>query len=407
MAGRRWTQDEVEFLKENYTKLGAKECANLLGLSRGRVAWKANSLGLFVSPETIGRNITHRQQGRTHSEYTKALISKKKKGSPAPNKIPKKVLIQELLNLAYVLDYSPRTVDVEKLSKFSVRPFYKEFGSWEKAMAAAGLPPAPRAQRSNQFAPVPCKACGTIIEKPKNSNHFFCSIECTGKYYSGEFNARWSGGKIPYYGPNWRSQRCKARRRDNYTCQHCGITEDELGKELDVHHIKPFKEIGLAKYKMANRLSNLISLCPRCHRSVEPVLTGEPIFTAISEPRHGRFWTEFEQQFLRDNYCQLGPTECAKKLNRPINGTYAQASKLGLQLTPAQQGALRKKMNMQRQVGLHQKACNLYLQGATVADIAIELSASKYQVRRMLKEQGVYDPGRDRNGRRHSGKRVT
>ena len=32
----------------------------------------------------------------------------------------------------------------------------------------------------------------------------------------------------------------KQEKRD-YTCQDCGITEEEYGKELSVHHIIPFR----------------------------------------------------------------------------------------------------------------------------------------------------------------------
>jgi len=81
----------------------------------------------------------------------------------------------------------------------------------------------------------------------------------------GPLNPRWNGGKIYYYGPSWNSQRNAARKRDNYTCQYCGTTEDILGKQLDVHHIRKFRLFGLAHHEQANHLDNLISLCPQCH----------------------------------------------------------------------------------------------------------------------------------------------
>lgn len=81
----------------------------------------------------------------------------------------------------------------------------------------------------------------------------------------GPANPHWKGGKIYYYGPSWNSQRNAARERDNYTCQYCGTTEDELGKQLDVHHIHKFRSFGLARHEEANNLNNLICLCPNCH----------------------------------------------------------------------------------------------------------------------------------------------
>ncbi len=86
---------------------------------------------------------------------------------------------------------------------------------------------------------------------------------------SGENNFNWRGGYAPYYGPNWLQQRRNARRRDNYTCQRCGKSEKQNGKQLDVHHIKAFRLFGVTRYRKANQLDNLISLCAACHKVVE------------------------------------------------------------------------------------------------------------------------------------------
>ena len=51
------------------------------------------------------------------------------------------------------------------------------------------------------------------------------------------------------------------RKRDNYTCQNCGMTEEEhliaIGRALIVHHINYDKK-NCKKY-------NLISLCNQCN----------------------------------------------------------------------------------------------------------------------------------------------
>ena len=52
--------------------------------------------------------------------------------------------------------------------------------------------------------------------------------------------------------------RLLALRRDNYTCQRCGVT----GTNLRVHHVE-FKERG-----GTDDLSNLTTLCHQCHRKV-------------------------------------------------------------------------------------------------------------------------------------------
>jgi DEAD/DEAH box helicase domain-containing protein len=75
------------------------------------------------------------------------------------------------------------------------------------------------------------------------------------------------------YGPDWAAQRDRARARDMYRCRRCGTPEQE-GRQHDVHHVTPFRAFGYVPgvndlYKLANRLENLITLCPACHRRVE------------------------------------------------------------------------------------------------------------------------------------------
>ncbi len=113
--------------------------------------------------------------------------------------------------------------------------------------------------------------------------------------YMGPRNHRWKGGEFPY-GPFWRTQRKRVRARDNYTCQLCGITEEELEHRLSVHHIRPFRESG------DNTMENLICLCGKhnqsgdqkgrgCHRICED----EPIF--CPEPRKHWLLTAFVPNF--------------------------------------------------------------------------------------------------------------
>jgi DEAD/DEAH box helicase domain-containing protein len=67
------------------------------------------------------------------------------------------------------------------------------------------------------------------------------------------------------YGPSWPLQRQRARQRDGYRCQVCGLSEQ--GRAHDVHHKTPFR--AFPSYEQANQLENLITLCPACHRRAE------------------------------------------------------------------------------------------------------------------------------------------
>ena len=117
-----------------------------------------------------------------------------------------------------------------------------------------------------------CETCGKEVVIPRGQNCpsrqlRFCSNECANIGLRGAGNPAWRGGHKGYYGPNWRSQRRAARKRDNYTCQRCGKTTKEAKRSLDVHHIIPFNQFE--SYEKANQLDNLVTLCHLCHQFVE------------------------------------------------------------------------------------------------------------------------------------------
>ncbi len=83
------------------------------------------------------------------------------------------------------------------------------------------------------------------------------------------------------YGPNWQEQRQQALQRDNFRCRTCGAAPatdgqatSQNGRALHVHHLRPFRDFGYipgrnTSYLQANRLENLITLCPSCHSRAE------------------------------------------------------------------------------------------------------------------------------------------
>ncbi len=74
------------------------------------------------------------------------------------------------------------------------------------------------------------------------------------------------------YGPGWGQIRERVRARDGYKCQVCGAPETT--RQHDVHHKVPFRSflragtLELARQE-ANRLENLVTLCPSCHKKAE------------------------------------------------------------------------------------------------------------------------------------------
>ncbi|MCX6057052.1 MAG: DEAD/DEAH box helicase [Chloroflexi bacterium] len=72
------------------------------------------------------------------------------------------------------------------------------------------------------------------------------------------------------YGSDWSKIRDRVRARDQYKCQVCGAVES--GRQHDVHHKIPFRAFvrdDVLDREQANRLENLTTLCPGCHKKVE------------------------------------------------------------------------------------------------------------------------------------------
>ncbi len=96
------------------------------------------------------------------------------------------------------------------------------------------------------------------------------------------------------YGPEWPKIREQVRARDGFRCQMCG--RPEKTRQHDVHHKIPFRmfmrshpqtpktpdfgvsptsaDVGLQSVprrarEQANRLENLVTLCPECHKKAE------------------------------------------------------------------------------------------------------------------------------------------
>lgn len=81
----------------------------------------------------------------------------------------------------------------------------------------------------------------------------------------GELNGNWQRGisKLPYPFDFNEELKKLIRKRDNYTCQLCGRTQEEEGRKLDVHHIDYIKE--------NLNPNNLTSLCRSCNAKVNTI----------------------------------------------------------------------------------------------------------------------------------------
>ena len=111
-----------------------------------------------------------------------------------------------------------------------------------------------------------CPVCKVKYFSYLKENKVVCSRKCYGKLISerqkGEKSHLWKGGltdknmllRKSFEAKEWRRQVFK---RDDYTCQHCGIR----GGKLDADHIKPWALYPDLRFE----LSNGRALCRPCH----------------------------------------------------------------------------------------------------------------------------------------------
>lgn len=171
-----------------------------------------------------------------------------------------------------------------------------------------------------------------------------CSMSCNYELqklegiHTGENCNFWAGGFEHYRGPNWMLQRSRARKRDKNICQICGKTEKDEGKKLTVHHVVPFRFFS-NDYKKANDLENLITICSECHGKAEShgwlkvpekyeyllkgVIPQEQVVLV-------RKYSEWEVEYIKENYKELGPRPIAEYLKRPLSSVADKANNLGL-----------------------------------------------------------------------------
>lgn len=96
------------------------------------------------------------------------------------------------------------------------------------------------------------------------------------KAFTAEKHPNWQGGlhacRSGFRGADWKNVRLKAIKRDGFKCVDCGINREDhfekYGCDFNVNHIKPFFQFG-GNTALANKLSNLETLCKSCHTKAD------------------------------------------------------------------------------------------------------------------------------------------
>ncbi len=121
-------------------------------------------------------------------------------------------------------------------------------------------------------ANVKCTHCGKKTTVPrwfeaKGVELHFCGDRCRRLWRNDHRSDVRLKRRPGYRGGNWPTVARNIRDRDGYRCRSCGVSEETLGRQLDVHHVVPFRSFDSAI--RANAADNLISVCPSCHKKME------------------------------------------------------------------------------------------------------------------------------------------
>ena len=77
----------------------------------------------------------------------------------------------------------------------------------------------------------------------------------------------------PAYRSKWRKARKEVLLRDNYTCQDCGITQEELLENPTGVTVKDYLNVCHLGEKEKLELEMLITLCWNCHEKIDGRVT--------------------------------------------------------------------------------------------------------------------------------------
>lgn len=201
-------------------------------------------------------------------------------------KVSYEQLQEEMHRMADELGRPPKKLEMDEMGKYSGLAYYRRFDGWNNALREFGYEPVKRDSIPEEELIAELQRVSQIVGGHVRQTDMWDKGEFSPVVYHRRFGSwrnahdeagieytdeEMRGGEMTYdgnvresyYGANWEAARRRCLRRDGGECRVCG--EDE--GQMEVHHINPIS--SFETYEDANVLSNLVTLCPTCHRTNE------------------------------------------------------------------------------------------------------------------------------------------
>jgi len=194
--------------------------------------------------------------------------------------ISKEQLIEDLQQFAEKLGKTPTHAEMDNSGHRGVQPYYRHFGSWNKALEAAGLEINEERDISNEQLIKDLQQFAERLGKTPTHAEMNNSGPWSGTAYEKHFGlwnealeaadlkinrlgpAELAGTGEEAYGAGYTAARDAVLERDKYKCRVCEKTD-----QLHCHHIKPRRTFD--DVSKSNTKDNLITLCASCHQTFE------------------------------------------------------------------------------------------------------------------------------------------
>jgi hypothetical protein len=283
---KKYTQEELNFITNNYKTMSNDDIGAELGLTREAIRKKLKRMGLKKTPEEIKKNY----QDNTHKCGFKGIFHPLY-GTHRPDELKNK------LSGLYKDKTFEERFGAKRAEELKEKMSLSHIGTipWNKDLKGDEVK---KHYENGQF-PNTGKIFGPLSEEAKRK----ISVGNTGKKRTDEWkknyseslilsgsralekNSNWQDGKSfePY--PKEYNKKFKQliKQREGLLCIKCGMKEEDskiiFKRGLDTHHINYNKQLTVKE--------NCCCLCKRCH-----------IETNFNRP----MWTKFFQSILTERY---------------------------------------------------------------------------------------------------------